>query len=321
MRRAWGLKIPAFEMANDARMPTGDWIVADGSDPAAYVPAVLEQLSRAAGPRWHYIRMVNAPADSACATAIAGQAGFSRWRAHVNGCAWCPVVPEEQMLKRVSRNFARRLRKNRNCLAATAGATFSTASTPQELENAYDEFLQVEAANWKGAQGSRTAILFSPRMKLFYEQVMRRFGNRGRCEIHLLRLGGRPIAGQYTLLTGDTVYIPKLGYDQAFAHLSPGVVLLDYVFRRSAANPALKCINFTTDMPWMNGWRPSRDDVFNLYLFRRTLRGQIARAYWWTMQTIEHHRCAWAGPLFRRLVGTRAQRYRLLLEKEARDEQ
>ena len=58
-------------------------------------------------------------------------------------------------------------------------------------------------------------------MKLFYEQVMRRFAKRGRCEIHLLRLDGRPIAGQYTLMTDDTVYILKIGYDQAFATCRP----------------------------------------------------------------------------------------------------
>ena len=49
MRRAVGPEdSPRSEMANDVRMPTGDWIVTDGSDPDAYVPAVLEQLSRAA---------------------------------------------------------------------------------------------------------------------------------------------------------------------------------------------------------------------------------------------------------------------------------
>ena len=195
--------------------------------------------------------------------------------ADANGCAWCPVVPEEQILQRVSKNFARKLQKNRKRLATTKGATFATVSTLPELEEAYQEFLQAEAASWKGEQGSRTAILMDPRMKLFCEQVMRRFAKRGRCEIHLLRLDGRPIAGQYTLMTDDTVYVLKIGYDQAFAHLSPGVVLLDYLFRRSASNPAVKRIDFTTDMPWMTGWQPSREDVFNLFLFRRTLRGQI----------------------------------------------
>ena len=43
-----------------------------------------------------------------------------------------------------------KLRKDRNRLAATEGAAFATASTLPELERAYEEFLQVEAANWKG---------------------------------------------------------------------------------------------------------------------------------------------------------------------------
>ncbi|MGA2620310.1 MAG: GNAT family N-acetyltransferase [Thermoguttaceae bacterium] len=321
LRRLFGLKIAGLEMSQGARMPMGDPLVTDGADPDACLTAVLGQLSRAIRPCWQYIRVVNVRADNACAMAVVRQPGFSRLRAGVNGCAWCPVVPQEQVLQRVSKNFAAKLRKNRKRLAATEGVTFATVSTLPELEKAYEEFLQVEAASWKGAEGSRTAILLMPRLKVLHEQVMRRFGKRGRCEIHLLRLGGRPIAGQYTLMTDDTVYLPKIGYDQAFQHLSPGVMLLDYLFRRWAGDPAIKYINLTTNMPWMKGWRLSCDDVFNLYLFRRTLRGQIARAYWLAAQTIEHHRCTWAAPLFRRLVGSRARRYRRRQDREARDEQ
>ena len=150
---------------------------------------------------------------------------------------------------------------------------------------------------------------------------MRRFAERGRCEIHLLRLDGRPIAGQYTLTTDDTVYLPKFGYDQAFAHLSPGVVLLDYLFRRAAGNPAIKRIDFTTDMPWMVGWRPSRDDVFNLFLFRRTLRGQMARSLF--VDRADHRRIAafGSGRSSGDWSALAARRYRIKIDKEARDEQ
>jgi hypothetical protein len=102
----------------------------------------------------------------------------------------------------------------------------------------------------------------------------------------------------------------KIGYDQSFSHLSPGVALIERLFRRQGDSAACKTVNFTTDMPWMKDWRPMSRDVVDVFLFRPTLHGRIALWYWRMVQAVRIHRRKWIAPLYRRFVGTPAQRYR-----------
>ncbi|MEN6495924.1 MAG: GNAT family N-acetyltransferase [Thermoguttaceae bacterium] len=314
-RWLFGIRIPALELLNTLRMPTGGSIVTDGSDPQSYASLLFEELKRTVRPRWHYLRLANVRSD--CTFAAAMALALTHLRVHVSGADWCPVVPEEQFLQRLGKNFARKLRQNRRKVEGTAEAAFSTVSTLPELEQAYEDFLKAEASSWKGQQGTCTALLFDQPMREFYRQLMRRLAARQRCEIHLLRLDDRPIAGQYTLVTGDTVYVLKIGYDGDYARLSPGVVLQDRLFRYCANRPSIQRLDFTTDMPWMKNWQPTREDVFDWICFRPTLRARIAHAYWWLARVALYHRRTWAAPLYRRLFGTHQQRYKRKQEKES----
>jgi CelD/BcsL family acetyltransferase involved in cellulose biosynthesis len=253
---------------------------------------------------------VNVLAESEPAAAFAREPGFVPLLIRASGCCSTPAIPEERWPKWLSKNFRQKLRKTGKRLEAEGGAAFETVAAPGDVETAYEEFLQVETAGWKGEQGTRSALRLDERLGAFYRQVLRRFAARGRCEINLLRLGDRPIAGQCVLAIGDTAYVLKIGYDQAFSHLSPGVALMAHLIRRKGDSNAGETINFTTDMPWMKDWQPVSQDVIDVFLFRPTLRGRIAWWYWRVVQAVRFHRRKWAAPLYRRLLGTSAQRYR-----------
>jgi hypothetical protein len=318
-RRLLGIPVVALELSNEPRMPFGDSILTDGSDPRAYLPAVWDHLARATGRRWDYVRLLNVLADSPCARAVERDPGFLKLPARVGGCCSCAVVSEEQQVSRFSGNFIRRLRKNRKRLAAAGDVVFRSVSTLPELENAYQDLLRVEASGWKGAEGTRTALQFDARMGSFYRRLLAQFAAGSRCQIHLLYVDGRPVAAQYTLVAGGTAYILKIGYDQDYAHLSPGVMLLDHLFRNVAPQSSINRIDFTTDMPWMKDWRPSRRELVEVFLFRPTLRGRLAGAYWRLARTVRYHRRAWVGPLYRRLFGSWSQRYRNKRPRQQRE--
>ena len=309
-RRLLGIRTVGLELPNEPHMPTGDSIVTDGTEPEEYVPAIVEKLLSEPRLRWHYLRFVNVRRDCACAMAFARHFGASYAIQRVGGSDWCPVLPEEQFLARLAKNFARKLRQNRKRLAATAEAGFVSVSALPELDQAFEEFLDAEASSWKGAQGTRTAMRFDLPLQSFYRQLLRRFGARRRCTIHLLRVGDRTIAGQFAITSGDGVYLLKIGYNEDYARLSPGVMLLDHLFCSAASDPSIQRVSFTNDMPWMKDWQPQCQELFDVCIFRRTLAGRIARASWRLSRAVLFCRRTWAGPLWRRLFGTQQQRFK-----------
>jgi hypothetical protein len=312
-RCAWrfaGIKLQALELPNEWRMPSGDAMVTDGADPADWIPVLLNELPTISGGRCDYLRLVNVLAESEPAAAFAREPGYVPLLIRVSGCCSVPVLPEKRWPERLSRNFRHKLHQASNRLEAAGGASFETATALGDIETAYEEFLRVEAAGWKGEQGSRSALQLDERLGAFYRQVMRRFAARGRCEVNLLRLRNRTVAGQFVFATGDTDYVLKMGYDQAFSRLSPGVAVMEHLFRRKGDSAACKTINFTTEMAWMKDWLPVSQDVVDVFLFCPTLRGRIALWYWRIVQAARFHRRKWVGPLYRRLLGTPAQRYR-----------
>jgi len=308
-RRTCGIRIPGLELLNEPRMPTGDSIVTDGSDPKGYARLLMDELLRTVRPRPQYIRLVNVLADCPLAPAMADHEGCSSLRERVSGSAWCPVVSEEQFLSRLSKNFARKLRQYRRRLDDAGGAVFSTVAAAAQVASAFEEFLRVESSGWKGEQGTRTALRFDVPLGSFYRVLLSRFADRDRCRIHLMRVGQRVVAAECSITSGESIYLLKIGFDEDYARLSPGIMLLDYVFRHCAGTASIRRLDFTTEMPWMKDWQPLCDDVLDLLVFRRTVRGRLARAWFGLSRTARIHRRAWVGPLYRRLFGTHRQRY------------
>jgi hypothetical protein len=147
---------------------------------------------------------------------------------------------------------------------------FETSNRVPQLESALAAFLEVEGSGWKATSG--TAIKLDERFKSFYEEVAQRLGPRGQCEIHVLRAGRRPIAG-LLLVTDDIVYLPKVGYDEEFARISPVQLLLENLFKQCEKRTELKELNLTSDARWFEVWKPRRSNVYNIYVFNRTMVG------------------------------------------------
>ena len=148
---------------------------------------------------------------------------------------------------------------------------------PRGSRAAFGAYLAMESASWRGEKGGGSALVLDPRLKSFYQHVMRGYAQRRGCDIHLLRLAGKAIAGQLTIKSNRTVYILKIAYDENYANLSPGILMLDYLFRFHADQQSIDRIDFTTDMIWMKDWQPTREEISDVFLFQSTFRGQVAR--------------------------------------------
>ena len=149
-----------------------------------------------------------------------------------------PFATRELGVKR-SGSTRKKLRQDWNRLAALGAVDVVNYRDPQEVREAFEAFLALEAGSWKGAQG--TALLCDPADAAF---VRRLVGDlRQDASVALLRVDGRPIAAQVLMYCGPTAYTWKTAFDAEYARYSPGALLVDKVTEELFATPGIEAID------------------------------------------------------------------------------
>jgi CelD/BcsL family acetyltransferase involved in cellulose biosynthesis len=92
-----------------------------------------------------------------------------------------------------------------------------------EGPGAYDDFLQLEAAGWKGRNG--TAFACDPGHAAFFRTLCAAYARVGRLQLLDLSVDGRTVAMKCNLVAGDVVFCFKIAYDEQYAAYSPGLLL------------------------------------------------------------------------------------------------
>lgn len=148
------------------------------------------------------------------------------------------------------------LRRQRNRLAEHGEVSFHVARTPNEVAAAAEIFLELEASGWKARRG--TALLQDVGDAAFLRRATVDLAETGNCEIVTLRAGNTPVAAGVVLRHQDRAFFFKLGVDERFAKLSPGVQLTLDLTRHLCADPATAFADSTAapDHPMINPiWR------------------------------------------------------------------
>jgi hypothetical protein len=85
------------------------------------------------------------------------------------------------------------------------------------------EFLELEAAGWKGDRGN--ALARSRSTARLFADTVEQAARAGALERLALRLNGRPIAMLANLIAPPGAFAWKTAYDETYARFSPGVLL------------------------------------------------------------------------------------------------
>lgn len=89
---------------------------------------------------------------------------------------------------------------------------------------AVEDFLSLEAAGWKGREG--TAMACQSSHAEFFRDVCARFANTGNLQLISLETPQGPLAMQCNFRAGEGMFHFKSAYDENFGHYRPGVQLL-----------------------------------------------------------------------------------------------
>lgn len=254
----WGLPWRSYDLGRDVICPP---------DEAEHrlLPCVVNFLRRAPSrPRWLVFgdvlessalwRCLRSLDSRAFATDLAGTS-------HVLDCA----RPYEEFVCTLSRNFRGNLRKARNKLTALSEVHFVNTSDLAGLEREFGTFLEVESSGWKGDASVRGAIRLKPDQLAFYRELVASRGD-SRCEINALYAEGRCIASQLCFRTDATYMIPKIGYDESYARVAPGQVLLEWTLKRCCEDPLVSHLSLVSDAAWHRDWRPDRVPMRSVYV-------------------------------------------------------
>jgi CelD/BcsL family acetyltransferase involved in cellulose biosynthesis len=117
----------------------------------------------------------------------------------------------------------RELRRTARRLSELGALLFATATEPDAVAAATDDFLALEASGWKGEAGAAAAC--SGEVRGFVKAAVTALAAERKVAINRVFLDGRPIAAAITLRSGDTAWLWKAAYDEALARYSPGVML------------------------------------------------------------------------------------------------
>ncbi len=145
------------------------------------------------------------------------------------------------------------------------------------LEDFLNEGFRVEAAAWKGGEG--TAIGSRVETVRFYQDVAQWAAERGWLRLAFLRLGGRALAFDFALEEQGRHYLLKTGYDPVYRAFAPATLLREAMIVR-AFEVGLERYEFGgADEPWKLQWTQTTRDSIRVRAFSDSVAG---RAEWAT---------------------------------------
>lgn len=151
-----------------------------------------------------------------------------------------PFVTREFGVKR-SGSTRKKLRQDWNRLTAIGTVDVVNDRTIAGVEQAFESFLALEKASWKGAEG--TALLSDAQDAAFVRRLLHRLAAQGNASVALLRVDGEAIAAQVLMYCGTTAYTWKTAFNAAFGKYSPGTLLIDRITEELFAGPDIMAIN------------------------------------------------------------------------------
>jgi CelD/BcsL family acetyltransferase involved in cellulose biosynthesis len=273
-RRGGAVRLLAPANDHSARF---EWVL--GPDAAGAAGALWAHLRDEV--RWDVLLLRDVPRDGPTSTLLealarADRHPTGRWESQRSPRVALGGAPAEE---RTNGKFRANLRRRARRLHEMGAVALRRVDGGPGVDDAVDEFLALEAAGWKGEEG--TAIALDPALAGFYRRIARDAAARGTLALRALTLDGRAVAFHFGLVQGGIYYLPKTAYDEALGNVSPGQLLQREVLAECEAR-GLSGFDFLgPDMEWKREWDPSHAPHDWLYVYRPSLAGRA-------MHTLKH---------------------------------
>ena len=181
---------------------------------------------------------------------------------------------KQYLEKALSSGSRKKLRQHRRRLGEKGALEYTVSTAPADVQRAFEDFLTLEAAGWKGRQG--TAIASNPADTAYARAMIAALAARGEACIHALTFDGKPVSMQLVLRAGPAAFTWKTAYDETERDFSPGMLLLEDYTAAFLADPSITHVNSCAydETSFMGAWS-ERQAIATLW-FDATLGGSTA---------------------------------------------
>lgn len=212
-----------------------------------------------------------AAAEKAAAGRVAYRAGAYE-RALLEGGYDAQAYLEANVRKKKRKEMNRL----RNRLAEIGTIKLRTLTSRSEIAGWCDAFLALEAAGWKGSEGSALASIQAHAD--FFREVVSGAYDAGALTFFRLDVGDRPIAMIVNFIEGGEGYSFKIAHDEEFARYSPGVMIEVEMLKALESQDSLKFVDSCAraDHPMINSLWTGRREIVGLNVGSANLGGGAA---------------------------------------------
>lgn len=182
----------------------------------------------------------------------------------------------DSYFRSLPKNLRDNIKNCRNKVSRIGTLSFEAVDDGSDLDRHLDIVFEVEGKGWKGRSGS--AIKSNPDIERFYRSLARQCVRANRLMLRKLLLDGQCIAADYSIKSGNTVFLVKTGYDEAHGQISPGLVLRAECLKELCGRPDVATYNFLGACdPWKLRWTKRTETHARLSIYPRSLRGRTRR--------------------------------------------
>lgn len=181
--------------------------------------------------------------DNATITTLRGVAIGRGLPVLTTGSVQRPFLQSEKdsvdyLAENISKSSRRNMRRLLRQLGELGEFTYEVARSPSEVRVAFEEFLLLENAGWKGRQ--RTSLAADRFHAAYAREAVNNLAERDLCRIHSFKLDGRVIASLVVFVQAGHAWTWKTTYDEALSQYSPGTLLIVRVTESHLEDPNIE---------------------------------------------------------------------------------
>ena len=210
----------------------------------------------------------------AALSAVAKAGHLAAWADPCGGDAVIDIIRPWDRLRRrlhpkVVANTTRRLRN----LQRRGRLAFELVAGEPPLARVLQECLALEAAGWKGRNGS--PIVARAGTLRFYTELAFEESRAGRLALYTLRADGKLIAFDYCIRAQGKLNVLKESYHPGWSRFSPGNVLRYLLLEREARRGEVASFRLGVPLQWKGAWATRVEPLVRLRLYRRSALGLL----------------------------------------------
>lgn len=235
-------------------------------------------------PKWDVFAISAVLESSAIASCIGQVEARRSVESKTNRCTFVDIINYEDAYKALKKKFRGNLNNARNRLEAHDSFEFSLITDSNDMDWAYEHFVELEMSGWKGTEENKkehypapAAIGLKKSKHFFYKNVVDEFAKIQSTEICFLKVDGRTIGAQILILLGETSYLLKTAFDESAKGYSPGHLMIDFALRRYSLEETIKSMCLITDYDWFKYWNPRYVNYTNVRDCNATVGGKLLR--------------------------------------------